>query len=172
MSTDLLEPRNLGGVENPVRRGQPSGPLAILRGAPRARLFVFDEPTPCQSEDADDRELWFADPTRPGGVQERELAVMACQACPFRGRCAYNAVAVRATHGVWAGVELPGDKARLLTVAYARLLRQFEERRQVEIGSAPVDPLTAEDHFLRRPAPPTPASPRARKPAARAGSAA
>ena len=39
------------------------------------------------------------------------------------------------------GIELPGDRARRLTpVFYERLLLQFEERRQIEIGDVAVEP--------------------------------
>ena len=89
--------------------------------------------------------MWFGD-----AVGGRDRAVTACQGCPFRGRCSYNAVAARATHGIWGGIELPGDRAQRLVPVYRRLLRQFEERRQAEIGTAAVVPLTADDHFLRR----------------------
>ena len=107
------------------RMGRPVG-TTTERPGPRVKLFVSDEPTPCQSVDQDDIEMWFGNEI--GG---RDLAVMACQACPFRGRCSYNAVAVRATHGIWGGIEL-------------------EERRQVEVGDVPVEPLAADEHFMRR----------------------
>ena len=126
------------------RMGRPVG-TTTERPGPRVKLFVSDEPTPCQSVDQDDIEMWFGNEI--GG---RDLAVMACQACPFRGRCSYNAVAVRATHGIWGGIELPGDRARRLTPVYERLLLQFEERRQIEIGNVAVEPLAADEHFMRR----------------------
>ena len=75
----------------------------------------------------------------------------ACGECPFRGRCAYNAVGAGATHGVWGGIELPGDRPMLLQTAYARLLSRFEERRAIEVGSAYVAPLTDDGHYRRRP---------------------
>ena len=66
-----------------------------------------------------------------------------------RGRCSYNAVAVRATHGIWVASNCPGPRPPGSPV-YERLLRQFEERRQIEIGNVAVEPLAADEHFLRR----------------------
>jgi hypothetical protein len=51
--------------------------------------------------------------------------------------CAYNAVAARATHGVWAGEILPGDKPAELEPIYARLLARYERRRTAELGGTP-----------------------------------
>ena len=144
MTTAFLPLLDVDDDDTSYRLGRPVGAPTEHRG-PRVKLFVSDEPTPCQSVDQNDIEMWFGNEI--GG---RDLAVMACQACPFRGRCSYNAVAVRATHGIWGGIELPGDRARRLTPVYERLLRQFEERRQAEIGDVPVEPLAADEHFLRR----------------------
>lgn len=146
MTTAFLPSRQINDelVQQPDLGGRRPGAVGECRG-PQVKLFVPDETTPCQQGDVDDMDLWFGNEI--GG---RDLAVMACQTCPFRGRCSYNAVAVRATHGIWGGVELPGDKAQRLVPAYQRLLRQFEERRHVEIGDVDVTPLTADSLYLRR----------------------
>lgn len=60
-----------------------------------------------------------------------------CLDCPFLGRCGYNAVVSRATHGVWGGHVLPGDKPGELEPIYASLLAQFEARRAIELGNTP-----------------------------------
>ena len=98
-------------------------------------LFYSEQPTPCNehtprpSDDGDESEtdLWFHS-------RRTVRAVRKCADCPFRGRCGYNAVVVRATHGVWGGVVLPGDYPSKLEPIYARLLAQFEQRRDVELG--------------------------------------
>ena len=69
----------------------------------------------------------------------------------LRGRCAYNAVASGATHGVWAGIELPGDRPKRLAAYYALLLAKFEERRAEEIGEQPVTELRPDEHYRRSP---------------------
>jgi WhiB family transcriptional regulator, redox-sensing transcriptional regulator len=99
------------------------------------RLFETDEATPCRVSTAGD--LWFSP------FRDRERAARQCQQCPFLGRCGYNAVAARATHGVWGGEILPGDKPADLEPIYARLLAQFEQRRPVELGDAPAPPMPA-----------------------------
>ncbi|MDQ1247903.1 MAG: WhiB family transcriptional regulator, redox-sensing transcriptional regulator [Actinomycetota bacterium] len=126
-------------------RGRPVGAATDYCRGPKVKLFVTDDPTPCQSVGENDVDMWFGE-----AIGGRDRAVMACQTCPFRGRCSYNAVAARATHGIWGGIELPGDRAQRLIPVYQRLLAQFEDRRHAEIGSAPVVELSAEDHFLRR----------------------
>lgn len=95
------------------------------------RLFITDEPTPCRTGADAQRDLWFSP------YRDRERAARQCQQCPFIGRCGYNAVAARATHGVWAGQILPGDKPAELEPIYERLLAQYERRREVELGGAP-----------------------------------
>src|ERR1700742_3183582 len=65
------------------------------------RLFETEEDTPCRVSPGD---LWFSP------FRDRERAARQCRQCPFLGRCGYNAVAARATHGVWGGEILPGDK--------------------------------------------------------------
>jgi hypothetical protein len=81
--------------------------------------------------------LWFSP------FCDRERAARQCGQCPFLGRCGYNAVAARATHGVWGGEILPGDKPAELEPIYGRLLAQFEQRRPVELGDAPAPPMPA-----------------------------
>jgi WhiB family transcriptional regulator, redox-sensing transcriptional regulator len=99
------------------------------------RLFHTSEPTPCGSSAASG-DLWFSP------FKDRIHAVRSCQACPFIGRCGHNAVAVRATHGVWGGIALPGDYPERLAPIYRHLLRQFEHRRTAELGdiTVPVKP--------------------------------
>src|SRR3954451_18154957 len=98
------------------------------------RLFLTEAATPCR-DGAADRDLWFSP------YRDREQAARRCLDCPFLGRCGYNAVLSRATHGVWGGVVLPGDKAGELEPIYARLLDQFDKRRTVELGDTPAPPL-------------------------------
>ncbi len=73
--------------------------------------------------------------------QSRPLRARQCRQCPFLGRCGYNAVLSRATHGVWGGKVLPGDKPAELERIYARLLEQFERRTPIELADAPVPQL-------------------------------
>lgn len=96
------------------------------------RLFETDAITPCRRHlRTGGRDLWFSP------FRDREQAARMCQDCPFIGRCGYNAVISRATHGVWGGQILPGDKPIELEPIYARLLAQFEARRAKELGHAP-----------------------------------
>jgi WhiB family transcriptional regulator, redox-sensing transcriptional regulator len=105
------------------------------------RLFETDASTPCRAHSACDttpfkgRDLWFSP------FRDREQAARMCQDCPFIGRCGYNAVISRATHGVWGGQILPGDKPVELEPIYTRLLAQFEARRAKELGHAPAPTL-------------------------------
>ena len=101
-------------------------------------LFYSEEPTPCnertphrsaEDPDATEDDLWF-------DSRRTIRATRQCADCPFRGRCGYNAVVVRATHGVWGGAVLPGDFPAQLEPIYARLLAQFEQRRETELGAA------------------------------------
>lgn len=110
------------------------------------RLFHTDEQLACQQ----DPDLFFDSETK------RE-ARMFCADCPFRGRCGYNAVAMGATHGVWGGINLPGDIPNRLRPVYARLAAQFDERRRVELGDVSVAPLPDDDED-DRPVSPQPAS--------------
>src|SRR5262245_33368529 len=87
-------------------------PQFLATGRP---LFISEEATPCRTGPDAERDLWFSP------YRDRERAARQCQQCPFIGRCAYNAVAARATHGVWAGEILPGDKPPELEPIYARL---------------------------------------------------
>ena len=117
-----------------------SAPQARLRSAMlnTRGLFYSEEPTPCNARtprrspshpDATEDDLWF-------DSRRTIRASRQCADCPFRGRCGFNAVMVRATHGVWGGVVLPGDYPAQLEPIYARLLAQFEQRRDIELGSA------------------------------------
>jgi WhiB family redox-sensing transcriptional regulator len=99
------------------------------------RLFETEEDTPCRVSTAGDQ--WFSP------FRDRERAARLCRQCPFLGRCGYNAVASRATHGVWGGEILPGDKPSELEPIYVRLLNQYGERRPVELGDAPAPPMLA-----------------------------
>ncbi len=107
------------------------------------RLYETEAQTPCRVHTAVTqgsrlgRDLWFSP------FRDREQAARMCQACPFLGRCGYNAVVSRATHGVWGGEVLPGDKPVDLEPIYARLLAQFEARRPIELGNAPAPSLPA-----------------------------
>jgi hypothetical protein len=124
-------------LDRPGRLG-PSDllPLFTVEG----RLFETEDDTPCRVDTASD--LWFSP------FRDRERAARLCQQCPFRGRCGYNAVASRATHGVWGGEILPGDKPAELEPIYARLLTLFDQRRVIELGDAPAPPIP--NHRLRR----------------------
>src|SRR5262249_12914872 len=53
------------------------------------RLFLTEASTPCKEGDGDRKDLWFS-PHR-----DREQAARRCLACPFLGRCGYNAVISR-----------------------------------------------------------------------------
>ncbi len=96
------------------------------------RPFETEGPTPCRT--AENTELWFSP------FKDRVHAVRQCKACPFIGRCGYNAIISRAKYGVWGGVSLPGDRSTCddLENAYTFLLAQFERRRQIEIGDLQV----------------------------------
>jgi Transcription factor WhiB len=59
------------------------------------RLFETEAATPCRVNT--DGDLWFSP------FRDRIRAARQCQGCPFVGRCGYNAVVSRATHGVWGG---------------------------------------------------------------------
>jgi WhiB family redox-sensing transcriptional regulator len=107
------------------------------------RLFHTDQDLACQT----DPDLFF-DP------EQKRTARTFCADCPFLGRCGYNAVAMGATHGIWGGINLPGDIPNRLRPVYARLAAQFEQRRHLELGDAPVAPLPeADDDDDRWPAP-------------------
>ncbi|HEX3732348.1 MAG TPA: WhiB family transcriptional regulator [Mycobacteriales bacterium] len=90
----------------------------------RGRLFQTHEPVPCA-----------ADPDKFFDPRTQRRAVDRCGACPFRGRCGYNAVVTGATHGIWGGVIFPGDYPGKLAPIYARLLEQFNQRCRAELGS-------------------------------------
>jgi WhiB family transcriptional regulator, redox-sensing transcriptional regulator len=105
-------------------------PFASFQLPADVRIFQTCDDLPCN----EDPDLFF-DPRR------RNRAIARCAGCPFRGRCAYNAVATRATHGIWGGVMLPGHYPNLLKPIYARLAEQFQQRRRIELGDAPVAPL-------------------------------
>jgi len=107
------------------------------------RPFETEEPTPCRT--AEDTELWFSP------FRDRVRAARACKACPFIGRCGYNAVLGREQYGVWAGIALPGSAStpEKLESAYILLLAQFERRRQIELGDLQV-PLPSTNVRRRR----------------------
>lgn len=113
------------------------------------RLFHTSEPTPCSGSPRNG-DLWFSP------FKDRIHAVRACQACPFIGRCGYNAVAVRATHGVWGGITLPGDYPEQLEPLYRQLLQQFEHRRTVELGGLAIPARPDPNARRRRAASPDP----------------
>ena len=108
------------------------------------RLFETEAATPCRVKFNPDHDLWFSP------FRDRERAAKQCMSCPFLGRCGYNAVASRATHGVWGGEVLPGDKASELEPIYERLLAQFERRRSIELGAAPAPQLPGAGARRRR----------------------
>lgn len=108
------------------------------------RLFHTDAVTPCRNGPDAERDLWFSP------FRDREQAARQCLECPFLGRCGYNAVTSRATHGVWAGEVLPGDFPALLKPIYERLLAQFEQRRSIELGQTPPRPRPDVDTRRRR----------------------
>lgn len=97
------------------------------------RLYQTEVVTPCQTVDPrrspSGRDLWFSP------FKDKVHAVRACQECPFIGRCGYNAVAGRETHGVWGGIALPGIHGHVedLEAAYVVLLRQFKRRMPIEL---------------------------------------
>jgi WhiB family redox-sensing transcriptional regulator len=96
----------------------------------KVRLFYTDQPTPC----AANPDLFF-------NPHAQRRAITQCNACPFRGRCSYNAVAVGATHGIWGGIVLPGNYPHKLAPIYAQLREQFDQRRPAELGHTPTTPL-------------------------------
>ena len=108
------------------------------------RLFETTAATPCRINYGSGHDLWFS------RFRDRERAAKQCMTCPFVGRCGYNAVASRATHGVWGGQVLPGDFPGLLEPIYERLLQQFETRRAVELGDAPAPALPGVDARRRQ----------------------
>lgn len=106
-------------------------PFASFQMRADVRLFHTNRQLPCH----EDPDMFF-------NPHQRHTAVKKCADCPFRGRCGYNAVAMGATHGIWGGISLPGDYPQQLTVVYARLVAQFEQRRRVELGDVRVAPLS------------------------------
>jgi WhiB family transcriptional regulator, redox-sensing transcriptional regulator len=114
---------------------------ADLPFALEGRLFHTEAAVPCRVLDS---ELWFSP------FRDRERAAKHCMGCPFLGRCGYNAVVSRATHGVWGGQVLPGDFPGLLDPIYQRLLAQFEARRDVELGDLPAPALPGAERRRRR----------------------
>jgi len=105
-------------------------PDSSFHSRPDVRLFATDQELACR----EDPELFFE-------PRKRRRAINLCAECPFRGRCGYNAVATRATHGIWGGIMLPGHFPDALKPLYAAFLAQFEQRRLLEVGDIPVAPL-------------------------------
>ncbi len=100
--------------------------------------FAIIGPTPCRTPIVGARDPWFSQ------FRDRRNAAAACLDCPFLGRCGFNAVVLAATHGVWGGVSLPGTAPAELAAAYTTLLRQYEQRRGIELAGTdapPVPPL-------------------------------
>jgi WhiB family transcriptional regulator, redox-sensing transcriptional regulator len=92
-----------------------------------ARLYHTDRPRPCDR----DPELFF-------NPRATRRAIAQCRTCHFLGRCGYNAAIIGTTHGIWGGIMLPGNYPRKLARSYDALLRQFEQRRPVELpGETP-----------------------------------
>lgn len=120
-------------MTTPSEAPAPTAPVSRLQlPTPPVRVFHSTEvQLPCRER----AELFFNPHTYA-------KAQRWCASCPFLGRCGYNAVATRATHGVWGGMVLPGHYPSRLEPIYARLAAQFERRRACEIGDAPVAPLT------------------------------
>lgn len=118
------------GAEQAARLGPSDFQHLLTVGG---RLYETEAITPCRQHrnPSHGRDLWFSP------FRDREQAARMCLDCPFLGRCGYNAVVSRATHGVWGGEVLPGDKPGELEPIYARLLTQFEARRTTELGHAP-----------------------------------
>jgi WhiB family redox-sensing transcriptional regulator len=114
------------------------------------RLYKTEAVTPCQTIDPrrarNGQDLWFSP------FKDKIHAVRACQPCPFIGRCGYNAVAGRETHGVWGGIALPGIHSRVedLESAYELLLAQFERRRSIELPNLPAPPSPSTSVRRRR----------------------
>jgi WhiB family transcriptional regulator, redox-sensing transcriptional regulator len=94
------------------------------------RLFHSDKPKPCEN----DPDGWF-------NPHRSTRAIKECQSCHFLGRCAFNAVANGVTHGVVAGIQLPGDYPRKLAPIYPQLIELFNQRRAIELGDTPVPGL-------------------------------
>ena len=117
--------------------------LWLLMQRPTPREYVPNEPTPCHPDHADP-EIWH-------NYRRPHKAIAVCKTCPFIGRCGWNAVAAGATHGVWAGVQLPGDHPTKLAGVYQQLLTQFNQRRSIELGHAPVRQLDIAETITRRP---------------------
>jgi WhiB family transcriptional regulator, redox-sensing transcriptional regulator len=105
-------------------------PYASFRMRAEVRLFNTSRGLACEK----DPELFF-------NPRKKRFAIAQCADCPFRGRCSYNAVASGATHGIWGGVIFPGDYPQQLKPIYAQLAKQFEQRRDEEVGDVAVAPL-------------------------------
>lgn len=124
--------------------GQPAPRGFQMRA--QVRLFHTDQDLACQQ----DPDLFF-------DLERKRTAISHCAECPFRGRCGYNAVAMGATHGIWGGINLPGDIPNRLRPVYSRLAAQFEQRRHLELGDAPAAALPHtddDDHrTMRHPSP-------------------
>jgi WhiB family transcriptional regulator, redox-sensing transcriptional regulator len=118
---------NVNTASTPLPARTLARPDSSFHSRPDVRLFATDQELACRQ----DPELFFE-------PRKRRRAIKLCAECPFRGRCAYNAVATRATHGIWAGIMLPGHFPDALKPLYAAFLEQFEQRRLLEVGDIPV----------------------------------
>lgn len=128
-----------------ARGHRPSSAPADTPSDAAPRLFVSERPTPCQQLSVNKMdELWFA--TTPKYHRAEKL----CRACPFIGRCGYNAVANRATHGVWGGRMLPGNRQAHLEPIYIEFLEQFQARSAIELGGAPMPPMPSVQGLRRQ----------------------
>lgn len=88
----------------------------------------------------DDPDKWF-----PRHPVPRARVIRICNNCPFQPQCAQAALDLAETDGVWAGVQLPGDRAedsgmdeardKLRKVA-ARQLPPQEFNRRNDIAAA------------------------------------
>ncbi|WP_273735417.1 WhiB family transcriptional regulator [Mycolicibacterium septicum] len=124
--------------------------IADFEQAIDVRLYQTEAVTPCQTVDPrlspSGRDLWFSP------FKDKIHAVRACQQCPFIGRCGYNAVAGRETHGVWGGISLPGIHGHIeeLEAAYVVLLRQFKRRMPIELPGLQAPPMPSTSVRRRR----------------------
>ena len=111
------QPHDDGDNESPVGRLE-----AMFRFRLEGRIYQSDQSRPCDRNP----DLFF-------NPETRRKAIAQCRGCHFLGRCGYNAAVIGSTHGVWGGMMLPGNYPRKLEACYDALLRQFEQRRRIEL---------------------------------------